>query len=302
MARIRTIKPDFFTSPGTAEVDFPVRIFYQALWCNADDFGIGETSLNTLLGLAFPDSDGFTAQDVRRFCADCARAYETVFYTVRGRHFYAIPSWEKHQKLERRADRRRYPTPDDPDATPDLRIYGRADSAQDWPRKNGADSVLEGEREGEVGRGTGEDDYPLPPEPPADDPGESTDVVVDAPDFVGTTERRSKRHASQASKTFVRQAVGYSYPNTTIDRLAVQVEKLRQEHLPETVIVEALKVWDEKPAGALPEWLPTIVGDVVKDQRAVAVKPTSKLRSFAELAAEARAQEQAENGPKELPA
>lgn len=154
MPRIRTLKPDFFTSPDTAQVDFPVRIFYQALWCWADDFGIGETNLNGLLGFAFPDSDGFSAQDLRRFCADCARHYGVTFYTVRGRHYYCIGTWDKHQKLEKRTDRRKYPTPDDPDATPDVRIYGCADSAPDMPRRNGAESG--GIGAGNRNRGTGE--------------------------------------------------------------------------------------------------------------------------------------------------
>lgn len=149
MPRIRTIKPDFFRSPDVSQVDFPVRIFYQALWCWADDFGIGETNLNGLLGFAFPDSDGFSAHDVRRFCADCARHFGVTFYTVRGRHFYAVATWEKHQKLEKRTDRRKNPPPDDPDSTPDLRIYDCAESAPNIPRKSGAES-------GEYGAGTGE--------------------------------------------------------------------------------------------------------------------------------------------------
>jgi hypothetical protein len=157
MPRIRTIKPEFFTSPDVAAVDFPVRLFYQALWCWADDFGIGETNLNGLLGFSFPDSDGFSAQDLRRFCADCAQHFEITFYTVRGRHYYAIKTWDQHQKTERREQRRKYPTPDDPDAIPDQRIYGGADFAPTMPRNNGAESGEMCAGTGEQGnRGTGE--------------------------------------------------------------------------------------------------------------------------------------------------
>jgi hypothetical protein len=157
MPRIRTLKPEFFTSPDVGAVDFPVRIFYQALWCWADDFGIGETNLNGLLGFAFPDSDGFSAQDLRRFCADCAQHFGITFYTVRGRHYYAIKSWDAHQKTERREQRRKHPTPDDPDATPDQRIHGCAESAPTTPRTNGAESREMCAGTGEQGnRGTGE--------------------------------------------------------------------------------------------------------------------------------------------------
>ncbi len=166
MPRIRTLKPEFFTSPDVAAVEPLCRLFYQALWCWADDFGIGETNINGLLGFAFPDGDqiydetlrGFravSAPDVRRFCADCAQHFQTVFYTVRGRHYYAIKTWEDHQKLERRTERRRHPTPDDPDAVPDQRIYGCADSAPQLPRKNGANPREYGAGTGEQGnRGT----------------------------------------------------------------------------------------------------------------------------------------------------
>jgi len=157
MPRIRTVKPEFFTSPSTAAVDFPVRIFYEALWCWADDFGIGETNINGLLGFAFPDSDGFSAQDVRRFCADCAQHFGVTFYTVLGRHYYAVQTWNQHQKTERREDRRRNPPPDDPNAIPDQRIYGCADFAPQLPRKNGAESCETSAGTGEQGnRGTGE--------------------------------------------------------------------------------------------------------------------------------------------------
>jgi len=157
VARIRTIKPEFFTSPSVAKLDYAERLFFQALWCAADDFGVGETNLNALLGLAFPDSDEITAPILRRFCANVARHLRVTFYTVRGRHYYAIETWEEHQKIEKRPERRKYPTPDDPDAMPDQRIYDGADSAPVMPRKSGADSRGSGAGTGEQGnRGTGE--------------------------------------------------------------------------------------------------------------------------------------------------
>lgn len=151
MARIRTIKPEFFRSPDTAKVSFEGRLFYQALWCWADDFGIGETNINGLLGFAFCDDDEMSAQDVRRFCAEVARHYAVTFYTVRGRHYYAIPSWDKHQKTERRSERRKHPTPDDPESAPDLRFYSGAESAPQMQRETGAKAALE-----QGNRGTGE--------------------------------------------------------------------------------------------------------------------------------------------------
>ncbi len=119
--RIRTMKPEFFTSPSTAKASFKARILFAAMWCWADDYGVGETNLNGLLGFAFPEDDQITREEIQSLCKEIATAYEVVFYEVRGRRFFAIPSWDEHQKTQRRASRRN-PTPDDPDSVPDQRI------------------------------------------------------------------------------------------------------------------------------------------------------------------------------------
>ena len=137
MPRIRAVKPEFFRSPDVAAVEPLCRLFYQALWCWADDFGVGETNINGLLGFAFPDDDqiydselrtfrAVSAQDVRTFCADCAHHFSVTFYIVRGRHYYQVQNWQQHQRFEKREARRQYPPPDDPDAVPDLQFQESA--------------------------------------------------------------------------------------------------------------------------------------------------------------------------------
>ena len=123
MARIRTIKPEFFTSPDTAKASTDARLFYIALWCWADDWGIGEANLNALLGFAFPEDDEKTRKEIQSLCKEVSAAYGTMFYTNNGRHFYQILSWDEHQKTQRRAQRRN-PSHDDPNSLPDKRIYG----------------------------------------------------------------------------------------------------------------------------------------------------------------------------------
>lgn len=243
MARIRSIKPEFFTSPSTASVDFPVRIFYQALWCWADDFGIGETNINGLLGFAFCDSDqiwdeelrGFravSARDLRGFCADVAQHYGVTFYTVRGRHYYAISTWEKHQKLERRNNRRKNPTPDDPDAVPDQRIYGCADFAPHSPRKTGANPRENVAGTGEQGnRGTGEiSRTPVQTEPHSDEP-----------------EPTSAASATRGAD-LVRANIPKGHPPATLTSLRLQAGELLKTGTDPEVIGAALRLWCDKPS------------------------------------------------------
>lgn len=287
MPRIRTLKPDFFRSPDTAKVGFATRIFYQALWCWADDFGIGETNINGLLGFAFPDEDEFTAQDVRRFCAECAQHYGVTFYTVRGRHFYYVPTWEKHQKLERRSERRKNPPPDDPDAVPDQRFPPRADSAPQLPRNNCAESGEYGAGTGEQGnRGTGEalsrdarasrqrrqpnfgemvrgEPDPVPDAPPAD--------TAVRPVAVTTTRQTAERLV---------KAVSAGHPTAVVRELVNQTNALLLDDQPEQLVGAALQLWSQK--GLHPKALPALVSEVIASSKAKPAanagigKPTQK--------------------------
>ncbi|OMB79260.1 hypothetical protein [Mycolicibacterium conceptionense] len=135
------------------------------------------------------------------------------------------------------------------------------------------------------------DDIPLPPEP--------DDDYGPVPQHVDNPAKPAPRQPSQAAKTVVRQTLGTTglaaYPRTFVDRLARQVENLTREGHPDTLIRQALTEWDKR-ADARPEWLPTVLGDLVKNQRATPGnngKPTHKMRGLAELAQQVRAQEQA---------
>lgn len=152
MPRIRTFKPEFFRSPDTAKASHAARILFMAMWSWADDFGVGETNLYGLLGFAFPDEDEMTVKDLQRLLAEVRGSYSVRFYKHRGRFFYAVPSWDSHQKTERRANAKN-PGPDDPNSSPDLRF----ESAEEFPRKSAAAQGASVSGTGEQGNiGTGE--------------------------------------------------------------------------------------------------------------------------------------------------
>lgn len=137
MARIRTFKPEFFRSPDTAKASPQARILYMAMWSWANDEGVGETNLYGLLGFAFPDEDELTVKDLQRLLKEVRGSFGVDFFTNKGRYFYSIPSWDSHQKTERRAAGR-FPKPTDPDSYPDLR-FGDSDGG------GGNSAPIEGE-------------------------------------------------------------------------------------------------------------------------------------------------------------
>ncbi|TFD80695.1 hypothetical protein E3T54_02840 [Cryobacterium sp. Sr8] len=158
MARIRTIKPEFWRSPATAGASPWARLLYIAMWNWADDYGVAEWTPRELLGFAFPNDEHITTAEFQRLCKEVARSFQTDFYIVGGRRYYRIPSWDDHQKTERRANARN-PLPDDDDSTPDQAITGveemRGNSLSTQGKTPAGKGKGTGERE-QGNRGTGE--------------------------------------------------------------------------------------------------------------------------------------------------
>lgn len=177
MPRIRTIKPEFFTSPDTARVSHAARLLYIAMWCWADDYGRGELNLLQLRAFAFPEEDRWLEADLndrepvknlgkefQSLCKEVVNGFKLRVYTHRGRTFYAIPSWDDHQKTQRRA-KSKFPSPEDEESNPDLRFHDREGISE---RTQGTSESMQGISErtqgntpigtGEQGnRGTGEE-------------------------------------------------------------------------------------------------------------------------------------------------
>ena len=105
MARIRTIKPEFWDSPGTARASFRGRLFFIAMWNWADDWGVGTASPKQLIGFAFPNDDEISVKDFPTLAKEMSECFDVQFYTVSERPFYFIPSWDLHQRTERKAKR-----------------------------------------------------------------------------------------------------------------------------------------------------------------------------------------------------
>jgi len=112
MARIRTIKPEFWDSPGTARASHVGRLFFIAMWNWADDWGVGVASPKQLVAFAFPNDDDISAKDFPTLAKEVADCFDVEFYEVDGRSYYSIPSWDIHQRTERKS-KRTNPTPDE---------------------------------------------------------------------------------------------------------------------------------------------------------------------------------------------
>lgn len=99
MARIRSIKPEFFDHERLCSLSFAHRLCFIGLWTQADKAGRLEDRPQRLKARLFPYDD--VNMDI--ILRDLAVAGFIVRYEVDGGHYLAIPetSWQEHQRPRR---------------------------------------------------------------------------------------------------------------------------------------------------------------------------------------------------------
>ena len=176
MARIRTIKPEFWDSPDTARASLRARLLYIAMWNLADDYGIGDGNYKRIIGFAFPN-DEIGVSEIPRLIAEVSSTFSVMFFDHEGRPYYWIPSWEDHQRTEKRA-KQRVPFPEDAKT---LEYQGETGGVGKSAEPLGDTGAGTGEQ-GNRGKGTRE---PAQPKADAAEPGPAELATKDAYERVG---------------------------------------------------------------------------------------------------------------------
>lgn len=104
MARIRTIKPEFFTSEDIVELSPLARLFYIALWCEADREGRLAWKPRTMKLRYFPADDC----DIDALAREIVASGLVVLY---GDGLAYIPSFKRHQHINPRESASELPGP-----------------------------------------------------------------------------------------------------------------------------------------------------------------------------------------------
>ena len=98
MARIRTIKPEFFTSEDIVSLTPLTRLLYIALWCEADREGRFEWKPKTIK-LRYLPGDGCDIDLLATELIGCGLVH---IYESEGKRYAEIPSFKKHQVINNR--------------------------------------------------------------------------------------------------------------------------------------------------------------------------------------------------------
>src|SRR6266540_3173316 len=110
--RIRSIKPEFWTSDDVAALSWPTRLLFIGLWSYVDDNGVGRDNERLIRADLFPleDDPRETLATVSRGLQELCEGTQITRYTVDGRRFLYVNGWATHQRIDR-PNKERYPLP-----------------------------------------------------------------------------------------------------------------------------------------------------------------------------------------------
>lgn len=99
MARIRTIKPEFFTSLDMADHDLFTRLVFIGLWTHCDDYGRCIYDPRLIRAALFPLDDSVSPEDLRKALEALHAAGQVLIYDHGSRAYLQVAKWDDHQRV-----------------------------------------------------------------------------------------------------------------------------------------------------------------------------------------------------------
>jgi hypothetical protein len=100
MARIRTVKPSFWSDPDVVALRREARLLLIGLISMADDEGRFVATTNAIAGYVFPH-DELPAATIRRWRDEIAKAGIIELYTIDRFQYGHFPNWKRHQRISK---------------------------------------------------------------------------------------------------------------------------------------------------------------------------------------------------------
>ncbi|MFC7219308.1 hypothetical protein ACFQLX_14185 [Streptomyces polyrhachis] len=131
MARIRSIKPEFFTSLTVADLSLTARMTFIGLWTHVDDDGRCVDDARLVRAAVWPLDDRVAA-DVEEDLRVLQEARLVVRYEVEGRRYLTVRNWREHQRIDKPKPSR-LPGPGSEDTSPTCGNTGFPDTSATPP-------------------------------------------------------------------------------------------------------------------------------------------------------------------------
>lgn len=95
--RIRTVKPELFTSEDVAALPLPTMVSWIGLWTQCDDWGRAQDTAKVLNGALWPLRVEHTWEDMEEDLSILAERGMICRYEVAGRRYLHVVTWRQHQ-------------------------------------------------------------------------------------------------------------------------------------------------------------------------------------------------------------
>ena len=109
MSRIRTIKPEFWTSEQVMDCSIEARLAFIGMWNFCDDQGVHPASAKTLKAEVFP-ADNISVEKVEQIVDELTRNGLISVYEAQNKQWWHVTGW-RHQ-LIKNPSAPKYPPPD----------------------------------------------------------------------------------------------------------------------------------------------------------------------------------------------
>lgn len=101
MARIRSVKPEIWSSEQILECSRDARLFFIGMWNFCDDQGVHTFTPKTLKAEIFPGDDDVTSDTIRRYVSELVNNGLVGIYEVDGIEYIHCFTFKKHQRIDR---------------------------------------------------------------------------------------------------------------------------------------------------------------------------------------------------------
>jgi hypothetical protein len=120
MARIRSVKPEFWVSEQVGECSPSARLTFIGLWNFCDDQGVHPAKPKTLKAELYP-MDDITAQQVGEWVRELIDVGLVIEFEASedGDRYWHVTGWSRHQKIDRPSFK--HPAPPSEDSANDRR-------------------------------------------------------------------------------------------------------------------------------------------------------------------------------------
>jgi hypothetical protein len=101
LARIRTVKPEFWTSEQVMNLKRDTRLMFIGLWNFCDDAGRHIAEPRRIKAQVFPGDDDISSETIRGMLQELSTNDLIALYEVSGKTYLQVTGWRRHQRIDK---------------------------------------------------------------------------------------------------------------------------------------------------------------------------------------------------------